>query len=670
MATTFTVPKLARMREKIDQQRRRDPEHPALDKLETEYAKRRSDLAADLGVSETEVDARVHEDTYGFRPGEEPPSDEIIGKAFRWSLTGILAVVLLGALVFWIAQRPEEAPPVHEIAVAAPEAVEAPALEPPALPFTDVTGEAGIDFVHESGAYGDKLLPETMGGGVAFFDYDGDGDADLLFVNGTAWPGAEGSPATQALYANDGNGSFTDVTAQAGLDVSLYGMGPAAADFDADGDLDLYLTAVGENRLFRNDGGRFTDVTGPLGVGGDPDAWSTCATFFDADGDRDLDLFVCNYIRWSKEIDFEVDYRLTGVGRAYGPPANYQGTYSTLFRQEDDGTFTDVSAEAGIQIDNPATGLPAGKALGVATVDADEDGDLDVFVANDTVGNFFFVNQGDGTFVEQGAPLGLAYDRMGAATGAMGVDVGHLRDDRNLAFVIGNFANEMTSFYVAQGTSDLYADEAISSGLGAPSRTRLTFGMLLMDADVDGRLDLVQTNGHLEDEIAQVDPSQSFRQSAQVFWNAGPEAARTFVPVPDDELGDLPRPIVGRGSAYADMDGDGDLDVVMTQIGGPPLLLRNDQATGHHWLRVKLEQDDPNPDALGAWVELTVDGVPQRRVVTTARSYLSQSEIPITFGLGESTSVEALEVTWPDGTVQSVDVSDLEVDRELVVRRE
>lgn len=666
----FDVRKLARMREKIDQQRERDPQHPALEKLEAEYAKRRAEVAADLDVSETEVDARVHQDLFGYRPGEEPPSDEIIGTAFKWSMTAIVALVVLGLVVYLIAQRPEEAPPEREIDVAAPEAVEAPTQDPPPLPFTDVTREAGIDFVHESGATGDKLLPETMGGGVAFLDYDEDGDADLLFVNGTAWPGGTGERATPALYANDGAGRFTDVTDAGGLDVSFYGMGVSAADYDADGDLDLFFTAVGSNHLFRNDGGRFTDVTDQVGVGGDPAAWSTCASFFDADGDGDLDLFVCNYVEWSKEIDFEVDYRLTGIGRAYGPPANYQGTYSTLYRQEDDGTFTDVSAEAGIQIDNPATGLPTGKALGLTIVDADGDGDEDLFVANDTVGNFFFVNRGDGTFEEQGAPLGLAYDRMGAATGAMGIDLGHLRNDRDLTFVIGNFANEMTSFYVSQGTSDLYADEAISSGVGAPTRTRLTFGILLLDADLDGRLDIVQTNGHLEDEISQVDPSQTYEQSGQLFWNAGPEASRTFVPVDDGALGDLTRPLVGRGSAYADMDGDGDLDVVMTQIGGPPLLLRNDQATGHHWLSVKLKQDGKNPDALGAQVELTADGTTQRRVVTTSRSYLSQTEYPVTFGLGETTSVEALRVTWPDGSVQDVDVSELEVDREVTIQRE
>jgi enediyne biosynthesis protein E4 len=299
-------------------------------------------------------------------------------------------------------------------------------------------------------------------------------------------------------------------------------------------------------------------------------------------------------------------------------------------------------------------------------------------VANDTVGNFFFRNltlgpggeAGEpGRFVEEGTELGLAYDRMGTATGAMGVDAGYLRNDADMGYLIGNFANEMTSVYIAQGDTTLYADEAIASGLGAPSRTRLTFGILLTDADLDGRLDVVQTNGHLENEIAQVDPSQTFEQSAQLFWNAGSDAPRTFVAVADEELGDLTRPLVGRGSAAADLDGDGDEDLVMTQIEGPPLVLRNDQATGHHWLRVRLlgHPEEGNRDALGAWIEVTADGITQRRPVMPVKSYLSQSALPVTFGLGAATRVDSLVVVWPDGTREEREIT--VIDQEIAVPR-
>jgi hypothetical protein len=439
-------------------------------------------------------------------------------------------------------------------------------------------------------------------------------------------------------------------------------------DVDDDGRVDLFFTAVGPNRLFRNRGGRFEEATGRAGVAGEPDAWSSSAAFVDVDADGDLDLFVANYVRWSKDIDFAVDYRLVGVGRAYGPPMNYEGTYPYLYLNDGDGTFTDVSAAWGVEVDNPVTGRPMGKGLGVAPADVDGDGFIDLLVANDTVGKFFFHNDGGRRFVEKGAASGLAYDRFGNATGAMGVDSGQFRNDADLAFAIGNFANEMTSLYVSQGEPTLFADEAIGEGIGAPSRTALTFGLFLFDADLDGRLDLLQTNGHLEEEIAKVDPSQSYRQAAQLFWNAGPDRRQTFVPVPAERIGDLARPIVGRGSAFADVDGDGDLDVVLTQAGGPALLLRNDQRSGHHWLRVKLVGDPAagsNRDAIGAVVELTAGGVTQRRQVMPTRSYLSQSWLPVTFGLGAATTVDALAVTWPGGGRQEVAVG--AVDRELVV---
>jgi len=621
----------------------------------------------------------------GATPGDPPPDtdelvpedDAVIGRAFRQSLLVILAVAVVVGVVLLLARGSREEAPEQAIETAAPEAVVTEA-DPPEVPFTDVTEAAGVDFVHHNGAYGDKLLPETMGGGVAFLDYDADGDADLLFVNSADWPHHDaGRPSPpQALYRNDGTGEggdvrFTDVTAEAGLDVSFYGMGVAAADVDGDGWTDLFFTAVGENRFFRNRGGRFEEVTAAAGVAGDPAEWSTGATFFDYDGDGDLDLFVGNYVRWSKEVDFELDYRLTGVGRAYGPPQNYQGTNPYLYRNDGVGaggevTFTDVSEESGVWIGNPATGLPAAKTLAVLPIDSDHDGAMDLMVANDTVRNFFFHNRGDGTFEEVGELYGLAYDSAGNATGAMGVDAGQLRNDGELAFLIGNFANEMTSVYVSQGDPTLFVDQAIGEGIGAPSRLMLSFGLFLFDYDLDGRLDLLQSNGHLEEEIGTVDPSQSYRQPAQLFWNGGLDHG--FVPVPPEATGDLGQPIVGRGSAYADVDGDGDLDAVLTQVAGPPLLLRNDQALDHHWLRLELVGRAPNRDAIGARVNLTAGGVTQERQVMPTRSYLSVVERTLTFGLGDAEKVDKVEITWPDGTVETLE--DLEVDQLRRVEQE
>jgi hypothetical protein len=461
-----------------------------------------------------------------------------------------------------------------------------------------------------------------------------------------------------ALYKNDGSGQFANVTETAGLNVSLYGMGVAVGDYDNDGWVDVFFSAVGKNYLFHNRHGFFEDVTAEAGVAGGAEAWSSAAAFFDMDKDGDLDLFVANYVEWSRELDFQVDYRLTGVGRAYGPPTNFGGSFSFLYRNNGDGTFTDVAESAGTQVAHATTGKPVGKGLAVAPIDVDRDGWLDVFVANDTVRNFFFHNQGDGSFAEVGTQFGLAFDRDGNATGAMGIDAGLYRNDDTPGFVIGNFAGEMSSLYLSQGLPSLYADGALVDGIGAATRLPLTFGLFLFDADLDGRLDLLQANGHLEEEISVLQPSQAYRQAAQLFWNAGPQAPTTFVLVPAEQTADLATPIVGRGAAYADIDADGDLDAVLTQVGGRPVLLRNDQHTRHHWVRLQLRSQSSNRDAIGAWVELTAGGITQRRQVMPTRSYLSQVELPITIGLGTATRIERLHIEWPDGTVQErTDVS-------------
>jgi hypothetical protein len=580
-----------------------------------------------------------------------PEDDRIIGVVFRRSLWVLLGVLLVVVLVSLLNRREDAAVPEVAVETAPPVAVDAAITAAPDVRFTDVTVEAGLDFVHFNGAQGDKLLPETMAGGGGFFDLDGDGDQDIVLINGTNWPEAsrQSTEPTVILYRNDGRGSYARVDDSPAE--SFYGMGATAADFDGDGATDLFVTAVGRNHLYRNVDGKLVDVTEKAGVAGSELEWSTGSAFFDLEGDGDLDLFVANYVRWSKEIDFEVGYQLTGVGRAYGPPLNYEGTTPYLYRNNGNGTFTDVSAAAGINITNPATDLPVSKSLAVSPVDLDRDGWIDLFIANDTVRNFLFHNLGDGTFEETGESWGLAYDRDGSATGAMGTDFGFFRNDDDIGFLIGNFANEMTSVFVSQGDPTLFADEAITEGIGAATRTVLSFGIFLFDYDLDGRLDLLQNNGHLEEEIQNVDPSQTYRQAPQLFWNGGPRASRTFLP----SASELGSPIVGRGSAYADIDGDGDLDVLLLQTGGPPRLLRNDQQLGHHFVRLKLTGRAPNPDALGASVVLTAGGIAQRRQVATSRSYLSTAELPITFGLGDHTEIESLVVTWPNGTVQPVE---------------
>jgi hypothetical protein len=604
-------------------------------------------------------------------PGDEVPQDDaVIGRAFRRSLAVIAALGAVGALAWWLTRPAPSVAPQAAAPVAAPH-VRAKAERAPAVSFTDVTAAAGIGWKHVTGGTGMKWLPETMGPGCAFLDLEDDGDPDLLLVNGAPWPGESlppgTPPPTPALYRNDGRGRFEDVTRTFGLDVTFYGMGVAVGDADGDGDRDLLFTGVGGNRYFRREGERFADATADSGLAGDPGAWTTGAGFFDADRDGDLDLLVCSYVRWSQEIDRDIHYTLDGTTRAFGPPKNYEGSVCRLYKNDGRGRFEDVTEAAGLVVRNANTRLLVAKALAVLFLDVDEDGAVDVFVANDTTPNFLFKNRGDGTFEEVGARSGVAYDAQGNSTGAMGADAADVRGDGKLAIAVGNFANEMTSLYVAPRDPWRFTDMTIAEGIGAPSRQALKFGVLFLDYDLDGRADFFQTNGHLEEEIEKVQRSQRYRQPSQLFWNLGPEARACFGEVPSATVGDLARPVVGRGAAYADIDGDGDLDLLITQCGEAPLLLRNDQALGHHWLRVRLVGRAGNPDGLGARLELMAGGRTQRRWVSPTRSYLSQVEPTVTFGLGGGTAVEGLVVHWPDGTRQEVAVTG--VDRVLVVRQ-
>jgi hypothetical protein len=582
---------------------------------------------------------------------EEERDDSAIGKAFVWSASLILLVLGVGGgFAYW---RMNQKPPVVIVKTEFEPPKPRREIEIPEMPFTDITESAGIRFIHNAGATGEKLLPETMGGGCAFLDYDNDGDQDILFVNSCRWPWdntSDEKTPTQTLYRNDGECRFTDVTVEVGLNVTFYGQGIAVGDYDSDGDVDLFFSAVGPNKLFRNDGGKFVDATTETGVAGESDEWSTSCGFFDYDNDGDLDLFVANYVKWTRDFDKAQPFTLTGRERAYGRPQNFPGTFPYLYRN-DGGKFTEVGEAAGVHVANPARkDVAAGKSLGVTFVDADRDGFMDIVVANDTVQNFLFHNKQDGTFEEVAILHNVAFDQQGNARGAMGIDSARFRGGDHLAIVIGNFSNEMTALYVTRGNSMDFVDEANATGIGPQSRLELKFGTLFVDVDLDGRPDIVGANGHLENEINKVQLSQQYAQPPHFFWNCGPESPTEFALVPKGKCGtDFLKRMVGRGSAVADIDGDGDLDLLFAAVNSAPRLLRNDQKLGNHWLRVAVTGPTGNRSSIGALVSVeTAAGQAVGQVMPT-RSYLSQSELPVTFGLGQTDSIQRVTVSWPGG---------------------
>lgn len=608
---------------------------------------------------------------------EEIQSDEVVGRAIRWSLAVIAFLLVTGGAV-WLFLRPVDAPkpgPAPETPLA--EVRAAPTVTIPRIPFTDITEAAGISFVHTNGAEGEKLLPETMGGGGAFFDFDGDGDQDLLCVNSNVWPWSAKKPAvppTSALYANDGTGKFTNVTPGSGLDVPLYGNGVACGDVDSDGDTDVFISCLGPNQLFLNDGGgRFTCVTTAAGVAGESTAWSTSCGFFDADVDGDLDLFVCNYIQWDRETDVGMNFTLDGQLRAYGRPTDFKGAFPYLYLNDGKGVFTEVSAKVGVQVRDPNTGAAASKSLGLIFPEINGDGRPDILVANDTVQNLLFLSQADGTYRENAVGAGVAFDNAGVARGAMGADFGRFRNSPAVGIAIGNFATEMTALYVSESATDewpVFRDEAVSNGIGPVTRTDLKFGVLFLDADLDGRLDLFENNGHLEEDIRIVQSSQQYEQPPHLLWNCGAEQETEFVMLTAEQTGaDFQKRMVGRGASLADIDGDGDLDLVLFSSGRPLRLLRNDQQLGHHWLRLRLQGVKCNREAIGAQVDVQLPGgIVLSRTVTPTRSYQSQVELPVTFGLGECSRPERITVIWPGGQRQEVPVEP--VDQLRVVTQE
>jgi hypothetical protein len=580
----------------------------------------------------------------------------------------------------------------------------------PAVRFTNITKDAGIRFVHYNGATDKKLLPETMCGGVAIIDFDNDGKPDVLFTNACPWPGQKKYTAdhpTLTLYHNEGGGRFKDVTKEAGLGFILYGMGATVGDYDNDGWPDLFITGVGGNHLYHNEsaingaaGRRFVETTATAGVGG-PGGWpdnpvgdfftwdkpltfSTSASFLDFDGDGKLDLLVCNYVRWSPAYDLSIHSSLDGKERTYGQPNQFDGALCFLYRNEGGGKFNDVSKEAGVQvheklgIEANAPQRPLGKSLGVIVCDADEDGWPDIVVANDSVRNFFFHNKpganGRRVFVEDGQRAGIAY-ALGQARGAMGIDWGPYYRPGCNGLLITNFADEPNTFLCQNVPHELiFADMANVEGVAGPSRVPLKFGAFFFDYDLDGRLDFLTCNGHLDPSISKLQRGQQYQQSAQLFWS---KKSQGFEPVTAEAAGpDLFQPLVGRGCAYADLDGDGDLDVILIDNGGAARVLRNDNKLGHHWIRLKLKGDGvrSNCSAIGARIILEAGGVEQRREIAAARGYLSQSELVATFGLGKVDRIDRLTILWPgkDGgktVLEKTDLAKLGIDQQHTIEQ-
>jgi len=514
----------------------------------------------------------------------------------------------------------------------------------------------GIDFTHVNGARGQKWMPETMGGGVAVLDYDGDGKPDLLFVSSAWWPDderAKSQKSSLALYRNEGPGSdgiprFRNVTREAGLERVLYGMGASVADYDGDGKDDVYVTALNRNFLFHNlgprgsrrdIGGRFEEVSVKAGVR--DNGWGTSSAWLDYDADGLSDLYVCRYVDWSPAHDLFCT--LDGTTKSYCTPERYAGVSSHLYRNAGGGRFIDVTTSTG-------TGNTNQKALGVAPWDFDGDGRVDLLVANDTAPNNLYRNKGDGTFEDVGIPAGIAVDEAGRARGAMGAAWADTKNGPGAAVAIGNFSNELKSLYWTD-SGEVFLDESPRSGIGPSSLLDLTFGVLFFDADLDGRMDLLLANGHVEPTVQAVQKDVAYRQAPALYWNAGDGRFALL----GARSGDLSAPLVARGAASADLDGDGDVDVAMVENGGPARVYLNPTDSPAKSVRVRLEgAGRSNRDAIGARVTASIGGRTLTQQVSGGQSYLSTSEKTLTFGLGGASKIDTLEIRWPDGATQTL----------------
>ncbi|HUJ94825.1 MAG TPA: CRTAC1 family protein [Terriglobales bacterium] len=506
--------------------------------------------------------------------------------------------------------------------------------------FRDITSQAGIHFTHNNGAFGKKYLPETMGPGCAFIDYDNDGWPDILLVNGENWPGHPGPATTLKLYHNNHDGTFTDVTQKAGLAVPMFGLGVAVGDYDNDGYDDLFITAVGQSHLFHNNGnGTFTDVTKSAGLWG-PNEFSTSAAWVDYDRDGKLDLVVANYVQWSVANDLYCT--LDGTHKSYCTPESYKGASVRLWHNLGNGKFEDATQKAKIYD-------PTSKNLGIAILDYNNDGWPDILLANDTQPNKLYLNKHDGTFEEHGVAAGIAFSEDGVARAGMGVDAADYDRSGHASIIITNFANQMLSLYHNEGNG-LFVDEAPSSEVGRATLVTLGFGCFFFDYDNDGWMDILVADGHIEDQIQRVQKRVSYAEPPHLFRNLG---GGKFQEVTDSLGADFASPKVARGAAYADIDNDGALDVLMTTNGGRALLFHNEGGTNHS-LRVKLKGTKSNRDGIGAVVRLTSGKNQQSQMLHSGSSYLSQSELVLTFGVGGDTKVDAIEIVWPSGQIEKL----------------
>lgn len=514
-----------------------------------------------------------------------------------------------------------------------------PAAAPPApIRFEDVTAASGVRFTHHTGAVGNKWMPETMGSGCALVDVDNDGKLDVFLVDSTAWSD-HGEKGQSRLYLNQGEWKFRDATAEYGIPGNLYGMGVTAGDYDNDGYTDLFLTALGNSRLLHNEGGkRFRDVTPASGIR--TPGWPTSAAWIDYDRDGKLDLFVCHYVQWSPATDRW--FSLDGTHKSYARPDTYPGEPCQLFHNEGGGRFRDVSAEAGIK-------LPRSKALGVALCDIlDRDGWPDLAVSNDTVPNFLFHNQANGKFRDVAGQAGIAVAEGGSAKAGMGIDASDFDNRGQDAILITNFAGEQISLY-RRDSSGYYQDVAAQVGIGTASQRYVGFGALFLDLDLDGWQDIVVANGHIHDDVGRRSTSVTYEQPALVFRGT-PEGRFEDL---SSASGALTTPRVARGMAYGDLDGDGDLDLVITTNNGPAVLLRQAGAPQSHWLRLRLQGTHANRSAIGATVTVRAGDTVQTRMVRSGASYLSQSSLRLTVGLRAVKQADAVEVRWPGGAVES-----------------
>ena len=502
--------------------------------------------------------------------------------------------------------------------------------------FKDITKQAGISFVHSNGAAGKKWLPETMGPGCAFIDYDNDGYPDILLVNGKGWT-AKSAATTLKLYHNNGNGTFTDVTAKAGLAISLYGMGVAVGDYDNDGFDDIFVTALGQSHLFHNNGnGTFSDVTKAAGLWG-PNEFSTSAAWVDYDRDGKLDLVVANYVQWTPQTDLYCT--LDGTHKSYCTPESYKGASLRLWHNLGNGKFEDVTKQAGL-LDNTS------KSLGIAVLDVNGDGWPDIVVANDTEPNKLYLNTGKGTFKESGVSSGIAFSEDGVARAGMGADAADYDRSGRPSIIIGNFSNQMMALYHNEG-HELFVDEAPRSEVGRKSLLTLGFACFFFDYDLDGWQDIFVANGHIEPEIERIQKRVTYAQSPHLFHNQG---GGKFVETTQAVGPDLGVPRVGRSASYADIDNDGDLDILMTTNGGPAFLFRNEGSTNHS-LRIKLEGTRSNRDGIGTIVTVTAGKDKQSLTLHSGSGYLSASELVLTFGLGQRQQADEIELSWPSGQV-------------------